>query len=265
MIEKHLFPESGLVLLVPSMKFSRWVLVAVSVAIIIIIAFGSVFLWRGEKTLTMTSSPTESPSTTIQKPVATTSTTTSIVVSSPSPTISTTTSTTSTTQTSSSTSPTRTVQTKPGAGVTFLSVPSEVPVYGLAEIRFSISGLSYSNPYDTNEVDVWAYVYTPSGSVIAVPAFYYEDVGRGVGFWVARVSPIEEGVHRVVVKAVDGKGNAVESGAVEFVARGFAGRGFARIDRGKGFIVFDNGESMIMLGIDLAWPPNKATAFTTTL
>ena len=243
------------------MGFPRWFLVAVSVAIIIIIALGismlgSVFLWRGEKTLTMTS-PTESPSTTIQKSVATTSTTTTIATSSPSPTISTT---ASTTQTSSSTSPTQTMQTKPGAGVTFLSIPSEVPVYGLAEIRFSISGLSYSNPYDTSEVDVWVYVYTPSGSVLAVPAFYYEDVGRGEGFWVARVSPIEEGVHRVVVKAADGKGNTVESSAVEFVARGFAGRGFARIDRGKGFIVFDNRESMIMLGINLAWPPNRATA-----
>ena len=128
------------------MRFSRWFLVAVSVAIIIIIAFGSVFLWRGEKILTVTSPPTESPSTTIQKPVATTSTTASIAVSSSSPTISTAASTTSTTQASSPTSPTQTAQTGSGAGVTFLSVPSEVPVYGLAEIRFSISGLSYLNP-----------------------------------------------------------------------------------------------------------------------
>ena len=171
---------------------------------------------------------------------------------------------------------TQATQVVPQPRIVFLKVPVEVvPRYGLVEIAFNISGLSYRNPFNTSDIDVWVYVETPSGLTVAVPAFYFqnysiyrptrwEEVVTRVGnpFWLARYIPLEEGVHRFYVKVIDSKGNTVVSDVKEFVVEGVRGRGFVRIDNSMRLFVFDSRESMFMLGVNIAWPQDKKTSIS---
>lgn len=186
------------------------------------------------------------------------------------------------TETTSPQTPTTTITTEttttpaPQPQVVFLKLPEgEEPKFGLVEIAFNISGLSYSNPFDTSDIDVWVHIETPSGSRVAVPAFYFQNytvkrlgpgeeiiVRVGRPYWLARFAPVEEGVHKFYVKAVDGRGSAVVSEIREFMVKGVAGRGFVRVDSGKRLFVFDSGESMFMLGIDVAWPPDRRSSIS---
>lgn len=102
------------------------------------------------------------------------------------------------------------------------------PVYGLYELQFALPD-RYANPFDPREVRVDAEIIQPSGKMLTVPAFYYQDFFRTVSEsgerilpqgrpeWRLRYSPREEGRHQVMLKVADRHGKG-QWGSATFVA-----------------------------------------------
>lgn len=91
---------------------------------------------------------------------------------------------------------------------------SETPVDGRFELRFDLPD-RYANPFDPDEIAVDAEILTPSGTLLSVPCFYYQDCLRqptateerilpqGRPEWRLRFSPNEEGPHSISLVARD--------------------------------------------------------------
>ena len=118
------------------------------------------------------------------------------------------------------------------------SVPREVEpaqgqsqpgVFGRYELRFDLPD-RYANPFDPEEIAVDAEIGTPSGAVVTVPCFYYQDCVRvfaaaserilpqGRPEWRLRYSPAEPGEHSVALVARDRFGTNRLDAAASFTA-----------------------------------------------
>ena len=94
--------------------------------------------------------------------------------------------------------------------------PAPVPpcVFGRYELRFDLPD-RYANPFDPEEIAVDAEIRAPSGAVVAMPCFYYQDCVRelaaaserilpqGRPEWRLRYSPAEAGEHTISLVARD--------------------------------------------------------------
>ena len=104
--------------------------------------------------------------------------------------------------------------------------PGPLCVFGRYELRFDLPD-RYSNPFDPEEIVVDAEILTPSGAVVTMPCFYYQNCVRelaaaserilpqGRPEWRLRYSPAEVGLHTVSLVARDRFGtNRLDSAAV---------------------------------------------------
>ena len=91
---------------------------------------------------------------------------------------------------------------------------SQVPLYGKYEVSFRLTR-PYQNPFDPDEVDVQGTFVSPSGRVLNVPAFFYQNYERrmengqetlsafGPKLWKIRFCPTEIGTHRYRIRVRD--------------------------------------------------------------
>lgn len=157
--------------------------------------------------------------------------------------------------------------------------------YERYEISFSIEGFA-GNCFDPEQIDVYAEFTSPSGKVMKMPAFWYQDYKRelvpldseGNGFndgnqsldsfelqgqeklekigepcWKVRFSPIEKGdwKYTVHVKAPGDREDSVEG---VFTAEDSDSPGFIRVEPvKKRRFIFDDGSPYVPIGENVAW------------
>lgn len=154
-------------------------------------------------------------------------------------------------------------------GIEVLSYLKKLSCYQRFEVLFNVSGLRFSNPFNASEIDVVGYITTPSRKTLAIPAFYtvsYARYGSDVrleerALWSLRFTPREPGNYTLVIRARSPvTGEEVSSQEVKIDVESCSPlKGFASIDS-SGYLVFDDGSSEILLGINLAWPPSASDA-----
>jgi hypothetical protein len=144
----------------------------------------------------------------------------------------------------------------------------DVEKYGLIELAIE-PPRRYTNPFNSQEVDLSLVIKTPSGRTLRLPAFFVQQFeqktlpksGRmaawmyptGQPVWRARFAPVEVGVYRVVAELRDSDGLA-SSGAVEFRSTASRRAGFVRVSRRDSrFFEFDNGQPFFPIGQNLAF------------
>lgn len=164
-----------------------------------------------------------------------------------------------------------------GPSVEIIQYPkSHISCYERIEIMFDIKDLNYSNPYNPSDIDVVGNICTPDNTVFRVPAFYTRNYTvQSIGLrehivsftspplWAIRFTPKVSGEYRVVIEARDSSGVRVSSEELKIYVSGCSTRkGFVSVDESRKFLVFENGDSEIMLGINLAWPSSKSEAIS---
>ena len=109
------------------------------------------------------------------------------------------------------------------------TMPAAPSVYGRYELRFDLTD-RYANPFDSDEIAVDAEISTPSGAVVEVPCFYYQNCLReqtasserilpqGRPEWRLRYSPVEPGEHSIALVARDRFGTNRLDAAATFTA-----------------------------------------------
>ena len=130
--------------------------------------------------------------------------------------------------------------------------PNSVGLFDLFEVSFTM-GVSYSNPYDPDTIDVFAIFIGPDNSIYKVGAFYYEDYTfqktTGNNFYEQvldslnevggriRVTPTQIGNwrFRIIAKDVNGKATQPTVGM-----RSYNNFSCTSVDNADGFISLAN-------------------------
>ncbi|MFC4099004.1 fibronectin type III domain-containing protein [Paenibacillus xanthanilyticus] len=129
-------------------------------------------------------------------------------------------------------------------------------MYSKFEMTFNLSS-TYTNPYNPDEVNVYATFTTPSGKTEIVPGFYKSNTSPK---WAVRYSPREAGAHSVVLRVSDASGTG-QSGSYAFTAGGpGANRGFMST-QGTRF-VDSFGSQITLIGTNFAWNNPNPNAVT---
>lgn len=159
--------------------------------------------------------------------------------------------------------------------IEFLYYPKFINCNKIVEIGFNITGLRYSNPFNSSDISVYGYIHTPYGRTIKIPAFYTKNYTlRYIDdrsdpmieftsdfFWAIRFVPREPGIYRVHIEAVNSSNIRAFSKEIALeVAECDISKGLATIDNNTGYFVFEDGSSEIMSGVNLAWPSTKGNA-----
>ncbi len=148
------------------------------------------------------------------------------------------------------------------------SPTTSVRRYEKLELRIRVDA-QYDNPFDREEVDLTILLTTPSGSEIALPAFFgqeYErrrlDGGRnranwyypaGEGTWKARFAPAEEGEYAVSARLRDRTGT-FQSESLRFDCTPSSSKGFLRADpEDSRFLAFTEGDPFFAIGQNVAF------------
>ena len=140
-----------------------------------------------------------------------------------------------------------------GAG---LQMPPQVERYGLQEIRFEIPE-RVANAYDADDVAVTGVFRAPSGKVLRVPAFFYEEadaVRNSLGKvkeWRLRFCADEVGEYGVSVMFSRRRRQAKEMAQGSFRCVASKRTGFVR-RAGRGFVK-DTGGEFVPLGANRCW------------
>jgi len=132
-----------------------------------------------------------------------------------------------------------------------LAAPTEVertvPVslYEKLELRVELKA-TFQNPYDPDDLDLWAEFTAPSGKVWKIWGFY--NPTSPAVLWMVRFTPTETGTWRYVVKVHDREGTA-ESKAREATVVASKHHGFVRIAGNKRYLQFTDGSPFYGVGM----------------
>lgn len=142
--------------------------------------------------------------------------------------------------------------------------PDPVSRYDKLEITFDL-GASYSNPYDTDEVDVRVEFVAPGIGSATIPAFWYEGYDRvygggtesyvynGVDTWMARLMAREVGTYQYRVLVNDTSGSAT-SEWYGFSCVASSAAGMIRVDdRNSRYLRYENGDPYLPVGHNICW------------
>jgi len=147
----------------------------------------------------------------------------------------------------------------------------DVARYGKLEIT-SEAGGAWQNPYDPDEIDMWAEFTGPSGRAVVVPAFYHQGFQRigeadeaarpllkeaGPPRWKVRFSPTEVGDYSFVLGAKVRGVARPESGQLRFRCVASDAAGFIRVSPlNRRYFQFDSGRPFFPVGQNLQndWP-----------
>lgn len=150
-----------------------------------------------------------------------------------------------------------------------------VPRFGRFEITFQLNR-AFRNPFDPAQVDIRARFTAPSGRILVVPGFYYQNYMSalsgseegieetvtpvGDSCWKVRFSPDEVGTHTFTVD-VRTENDVLQTKARSFVAAPSDDPGFVRISReDRRYFEFDNGELFYPIGHNYRSPNDARSA-----
>jgi hypothetical protein len=130
---------------------------------------------------------------------------------------------------------------------------------------------TFENPFDPEQIEVEGEFKAPSGGVVRVPGFLYQEytrhlehgnevlekVGREV--WKVRFAPVEVGRHRAFLRVRDRQGSA-RSDVLEFESTASRNAGFVRRSaRVPTLFEFDSGQPYFPIGENICWPGPRGT------
>ncbi len=117
--------------------------------------------------------------------------------------------------------------------------------YEKLELRVDLRA-TFQNPYDPDEVDLWAEFTAPSGKVWKIWGFY--NPSTWASLWMVRFSPDEAGTWRCIVKVRDREGTA-QSKLREIPVTASEHRGFVGIAKNKRYLQFGDGSPFYGVGM----------------
>src|SRR5664279_344405 len=120
-----------------------------------------------------------------------------------------------------------------------------IPRYEKVELRIEMRA-TYQNPYDPEQLDLWAEFTAPSGKLWKIWGFY--NPSSWSALWMVRFTPVETGTWHYVVKVKDHEGTA-ESQPGEFPVIESKRPGFVGIAANKRYLQFSNGSPFYGVGL----------------
>jgi hypothetical protein len=139
------------------------------------------------------------------------------------------------------------------------------------DIRVDLNA-TYETPFDQDQIAVDALVTAPSGKLLTVPAFFFQNFERqvwgranrtteevmaegGPGEWRVRFMPSEPGKYSVRIRARDGSGTATSEPAT-FTARAGADHGYIRVSKkDPHYFEYDDGTPFFANGLNIVEHP----------
>ncbi|MFW6290378.1 MAG: DUF5060 domain-containing protein [Mariniphaga sp.] len=141
-------------------------------------------------------------------------------------------------------------------GITISRVNTNtVKRYEKFEVWLELENVVYENPYDPEQVDLYAVFKAPSGKEIRINGFFdnYQDAAR----WKIRFSPRETGQYqyRIVVNNRDKQGKTKSSAftAVDSEHKGW----IKQSDVNPHYFMHDNGSTFFAVGVYSPWRNNR--------
>jgi len=138
-----------------------------------------------------------------------------------------------------------------------------IPLFERCELTIGFEG-TVSNPYDPDEVTVDAVFQPERGEPVVVAAFYYQPFTpvvkggqeslepAGPAVWKARFTPRQTGKWSYEIRLKTPQNTQTLPGGTIEVVRSTR-RGFVGLDRSSGYFRFDEGQTFIPIGENLAW------------
>ncbi len=137
---------------------------------------------------------------------------------------------------------------------------------------FDVSG-TYDNPFDARQVRLDAEVTMPDGETVLVPGFFAKGFERNghdaegeevltptdEGGWSVRFRPWQAGQHTVAF-TLGNQGQTLDAGRATLDVDDVETRGMIRVSpHNPRTFMFDNGDSYVPVGINMAWPGPPGT------
>jgi hypothetical protein len=137
--------------------------------------------------------------------------------------------------------------------------------YHLLELDIQTE-VAVDNPYNPEEIDIRVEFTSPSGHVLEVGAFWYQDfegamvIPKGDPGWKVRFTPTETGAWTALAR-IPARG--LESVPIAFQVLPSDSPGFVRIhSENPRYLAFDNGDSFFPIGLNMAWWTGTGNALT---
>jgi len=126
---------------------------------------------------------------------------------------------------------------------------SVVEQYGIFELEI-LSDVSYTNPFDSREVAVIAFLKSPAGGDLeVVPAFYAGTKNK----WIIRYTPVTTGYFTYFVEIKTPSGSHVSPTRPFEVIPSSADGFVRRSERNPLYLVFDSGKPYFGIGHNIGW------------
>jgi len=148
--------------------------------------------------------------------------------------------------------------------------PESPGLYQKFEIRFAVSR-GYDNPFNPTEVQMDAVFTAPSGAIVTVPAFWFQDFERRLdgeyekldvkakAEWRVRFTATELGAYSFYLRVIDIDGPN-QSDRFEFEVKPAKSRGFIHVDQlNSRWLSFDDGSFYLPWGQNIGWGANGGT------
>lgn len=132
---------------------------------------------------------------------------------------------------------------------------TQVKKYEKFEILLELTNVDYENPFDPEEIDLYAIFKSPAGKEIRINGFYdnYEDADQ----WKIRFSPNETGTYSYLV-FIENNGGKGESGVKTFEAIGSNHKGWIRQSEvNPRYFAHDDGTTFFAVGVYSPWRNNQ--------
>ena len=147
---------------------------------------------------------------------------------------------------------------------------NSVPQYGRFELTLDVRA-TYDNPFDPEDVDVYALFRSPSGKSLRVNGFFTQPCSRrlvndmeyidplGEPFWQIRFAAPEEGTWRYQVFVKDRTGSC-QSPEAAVAVMASASPGFIRTNpKAPQVFAFENGHPYVAIGENMCWATGRGT------
>lgn len=142
--------------------------------------------------------------------------------------------------------------------------PRTLEQYELGEIRFSVAG-NFSNPFDPQEIEVWAKTDTDDGLEFTIPAFYTRDfeiapegdhelfTAVSEPHFCVRMTCEKVGTHVIKLCAKDSEGQSCAE-PLEIECTKSSNPGFIRVHpKNRRYFADSRGNTFVPIGINIGW------------
>ncbi len=121
---------------------------------------------------------------------------------------------------------------------------ASVGLYEKFELALDLEA-TFTNPFDPDQVDLWAEFTSPAGKTWRIWGFY--NPSQQSSLWMVRFAPTEKGTWQYVVKVKDKDGTAQgQSGS--FITVDSSHHGFVRIAPNQRYLMYSDGTSFYGVG-----------------